>query len=139
MDTINKIGSLKELIPETISRDQAKDTGMAMVLICLLIAYIGGKQQFGGIALLLLLINMIWPTLYRPVAKLWFGLSHLLGTVMSKLLLSVLFFILVLPVGLARRLMGKDSLQIKKFKAGRDSVFKIRDHKYTPGDINHPY
>ncbi len=131
--------NLKEFLPKTISRDQAKDTGMAMVLICLLIAFIGKRQEFGGIAISLLLINMIWPILFTPVAKLWLGLSHLLGTVMSKMLLSVLFFLIVLPVGITRGLMGKDSLQIKKWKAGRESVFRARDHRFTSEDINHPY
>jgi len=130
---------IKGFIPRTISPDQAKDTGMAMVLICLLIAYIGQKQQFGGIAILLLLINMIWPNIYKPVAKVWLGFSHLLGTVISKVFLSILFLGLVIPVGLLRRSLGKDSLQVKKWKKGRDSVFKVRDHEFTSEDITHPY
>jgi hypothetical protein len=130
---------IRKLAPESISADQAKDTGMAMVLICLLIAFFGQKQQFFVIATLLLLANMIWPKIYKPVAKIWLGLSHLLGTMVSKVVLSIIFFGLVMPVGLARRISGKDSLQIKKWKKGRDSVFKTRDHEFTPEDISHPY
>ena len=137
IDTIFK--KIKEFIPKTISPDQAKDTGMAMVLICLLIAFFGQKQQLAGIAILLLLINMICPKIYKPVAKIWLGLSHLLGTIISMVLLSIIFFGLVMPVGLVRRLIGKDSLQIKKWKKGRDSVFKARDHEFTSEDITHPY
>ena len=129
----------KGFIPKTISPDQVKDTGMAMVLICLLIAFFGQKQQFSGIALLLLLINMIWSNVYKPVAKLWLGLSHLLGTVMSKVILSIIFFGLVMPVGLLRRFLGRDSLQLKKWKKGRNSVFKVRDHEFMAEDIKHPY
>ena len=131
-----KIG---KLVPKTISTDQAKDTGMAMVLICLLIAFFGQKQQLFVIAILLLLVNMTWPKIYKPVAKIWLGLSHLLGTIVSKVVLSVIFFGLVMPVGLARRILGKDSLQVKKWKKGRDSVFKARDHEFTSEDISHPY
>ena len=137
IDTIFK--KIKEFIPKTISPDQAKDTGMAMVLICLLIAFFGQKQQLGGIAILLLLINMICPKIYKPVAKIWLGLSHLLGTIISRVLLSIIFFGLVMPVGLLRRFLGKDSLQLKKWKKGRDSVFKARDHEFTSEDITHPY
>ena len=130
---------IKEFIPKTISSNQAKDTGMAMVLICLLIAFFGQKQQLCGIAILLLLINMICPKIYKPVAKIWLGLSHLLGTIISRVLLSIIFFGLVMPVGLVRRFLGKDSLQIKKWKKGRKSVFKARDHEFTSEDIAHPY
>ena len=74
LDTAVK--KMKEFIPKTITTDQAKDTGMAMVLICLLIAFFGGKQFFYGLAILLLLINMIWPNVFKPVAKIWLGFSH---------------------------------------------------------------
>lgn len=130
---------IRKLVPESISADQAKDTGMAMVLICLLIAFFGHKQQLFAVAILLLLVNMIWPKIYKPVAKIWLGLSHLLGTIVSKVVLSVIFFGLVMPVGLARRVLGKDPMQTKKWKKGRDSVFKTRDHEFTSEDISHPY
>jgi hypothetical protein len=130
---------IKGFIPATASREQAKDTGMAMVLICLLIAVLGGKQRFVFIAILLLLINMIRPDIYKPLAKLWLGLSHMMGTIMSKVILTIIFFILVMPVGLLRRLMGKDTLRLKEWKKGNRSVFKIRDHKFTSDDIMNPY
>ncbi len=133
------IKKLKEFIPKSISTDQAKDTGMAMVLICLLIAFFGQKQQLFVIAILLLLVNMIWPKIYKPVAKIWLGLSHLLGTIVSKVILSIIFFGLVMPVGLARRISRKDSLQVKEWKKGRESVFKAREHEFTSEDISHPY
>ncbi len=136
----NKIyDQIKGLMPSVISPEQAKDTGMAIVLISLLIAIGSGKQQFVIIAILLLLVNMIKPVLYKPVAKIWFGFSHLLGTVMSKIILTVIFFILVLPVGLLRRVMGKDTLQLKAWKKGKRSVFRIREYKFTSKDIQNPY
>lgn len=126
-------------IPKTISRDQAKDTGMAMVFICLLINLLGKQPSFGGIACGVLLLNMIWPGAFKPVAKLWLGLSHLLGTVMSKVILTIIFYGMVLPIGLLRRICGADSLQLKKWKQDNGSVFKTRNHRFTAEDINQPY
>ena len=134
--TVNR---LKMLFPESISTDQAKDTGMAMVLICLLIAIIGNKQYFVISSIPILLMNMILPNFFKPIAKFWFGFSIILGTIMSKVILSVLFFGMVLPVGLFRRIIGKDSLQLKKWKKGSESVFRVRIHEYVPNDIRHPY
>jgi len=130
---------MKDLIPKKITTDQAKDTGMAMVLICLLLAFFAGIHFFYVPAIGLLFVNMIWPNLYKPVAKIWFGLSHLMGFVMSRVILSIIFVVLVLPVGLARRVIGKDSLQLKKWKKDHASVFKTRDHEFTSEDIKHPY
>lgn len=130
---------LKELIPRTITADQAKDTGMAMVLICLLLVYFGSRQLFFGLAILLLIVNMIRPNVFKPVAKLWFGLSNALGSVMSRIILSIIFLAVVLPVGFIRRAIGKDSLQLRKWKKNRLSVFKARDHEFTSDDIKYPY
>jgi multisubunit Na+/H+ antiporter MnhG subunit len=137
--TDTAIKKIKEFISRTITTDQAKDTGMAMVLICLLIASFGEKQYFYGLAILLLLINMIWPNVFRPTAKIWLGFSHLLGSVMSRIILGIIFLVLVLPVGFVRRAIGKDSLQLKKWKKDHTSVFKIREHEFTSEDIKHPY
>lgn len=127
------------LIPKTISRDQAKDTGMAMTLLCLLFGWFGNIRPFFVIAIIVLLITMLMPQVMIPIAKLWFGLSHLLGIIMSTVLLSVLFFIIVTPIGVVRRLTGHDSLQLKKWKKGRESAFKVREHTFTSSDIKHPY
>ena len=133
------IKKIKGFIPQSVTTDQAKDTGMAMVLICLLIAFFGGKHLFYGVGMLLLLINMIAPNIFKPVARIWLGFSHLLGSVMSRIVLSIVFLALVFPVGLVRRIMGKDSMQLKKWKRDRESVFKIREHEFTADDIKHPY
>ena len=130
---------IKEFIPKSISPEQAKDTGMAMVLICLLIATLGRQRRFVGISIILLLIDMIWPRVYKPLAVFWFGFSRLLGAVMSRIMFSLIYIVMVVPVGLLRKLLGKDSLQLKKWKKGRTSVLKVRDHEFTPNDIAHPY
>ena len=126
-------------IPKNISRDQAKDTGMAMTLLCLLVWYISNVRYYITAAILLLLITMIVPQVMSPVAKLWFGFSHMLGTFMSTLILSLLFFIIVTPVGLVRRLAGHDSMKLREWKKDKASVFKIRGHTFTASDIKHPY
>ena len=82
---------------------------------------------------------MTFPQLYRPVAVLWLGLSHLLGTVVSKILLTLVFFGVVTPIGLARKLLGIDSLKLKDFKSGENSVMIIRNHIFTGKDIEKPY
>jgi hypothetical protein len=129
----------KGVFSEPATLEQAKDTGMAMVLICLLIAALARGRGFLEISILLLLIDMVWPRLYRPAARLWFGLSRLLGSFMSRILFGLIFLVMVVPVGLVRRALGKDTLQIRKWKKGRTSVLRTRDHGFVSGDIAHPY
>ena len=118
---------------------QSRDTGLAMILICLLLAYFGQRPQFVPLALILLILAMVWPASFRPLAGPWFGLSHLLGGVASKIILTVLFFGLVLPIGLIRRRLGADPLQLKKWKKATYSVFHNRQGPVQPQDLEKPY
>jgi hypothetical protein len=119
--------------------EQAKDTGMAMVLICLLLGYWGKFPKFLPVSLVLLILTMAWPNAFRPLAVLWFGLSHLLSSVVSRVILTVLFFLVVTPIGLIRRLAGADALQLKKWKQGKDSVFVVREGPVQGKDLANPY
>jgi len=125
--------------PSNITKDQTKDTGMAFVLICLIVGLLWKKEQLIPVALAFLILNMIWPNAYRPAAKIWIGFSHVLGTIISRILLTILFFVLVTPVGLFRKLKGADSLQLKKWNKKNNSVFEFRNHTYSAKDIEHPY
>jgi len=129
----------ENIIPGSITKKEAGDTGMAMVLICLLLGYFTRKPMYNTVAIPLLVLNMAFPMFYYPFAMVWLGLTNLLGMVVSKILLSVVYIVILLPVGLVRRMTGKDSLHLKQFKKGKDSVMINRDHQFSGNDIIHPY
>jgi len=128
-----------KFISRNVTTDQAKDTGMAMVLILLLLGFLLENTLFFKIAVPTLIINMVVPNIFMPIAIFWFGLSHTLGTVVSRILLTLIFFIIVTPIGIIRRIVGFDSLNLKNFKGGNDSVMKIRNIKFSPNDIEKPF
>lgn len=130
-------GILSRLLSAT--PEQARDTGMAMVLICLLLSYFWEIPRCLPLAIVLLIITMAWPKAFRLLAGVWFGLSHLMGNIVSTIILTVLFFGLVTPVGLVRRLLGADSLQLQKWKKGNDSVFVVRGDRIQEKDLANPY
>ena len=123
----------------TIDRSKARDTGLAMVLILLLLELFFANRLFLKIAVPVLVVNMIVPQVFKPLAYLWFGLAHLWGTVMSQVLLFIVYGLMLFPVGMVRRWMGKDPMRLKKWKDGTESVFRTRDHLYTASDIDKPY
>jgi hypothetical protein len=128
-----------QFFPEKITPRHAKDTGMAMVLLSLILYLLTGKDWLIPLAVGLLAVNMIVPGLYKPLAYVWYGLSHLLGTVVSRMLLSAIFFLVVTPMGLFRRLLRRDSLRLRQWKKSGESVLKTRDHVFTAEDITKPY
>jgi len=124
---------------KNMTKDQSRDTGMAIVLLLLLIYLKTRRDTLLYTALILHVLNMIVPRIYAPTALVWLGLSRLLGTVMSKLLLSILFFGLVTPIGVLRRLLGKDSLKLREFKSSEESAMLVRNHLFVGQDIEKPY
>ena len=122
-----------------ITVEKCKDSGLALVLIFLICHQIWKLPSLVLLAIIFLIVTMTYPLIFQPFARLWFGLSTALGTVVSKLLLSVMFYGLVLPVGLVRRLIGKDSMQLNSWKNGTESVFRVREHHFEPKDLEHPY
>ena len=130
---------LAESFKRAITKEQSKDTGMAMVLLLLLASGAFKREILVTVAMIALIVDMTVPRLYRPVAVLWLGLSHLLGTVVSKILLTLVFFAVVTPIGLARKLLGIDSLKLKDFKSSETSVMIVRNHIFTGKDIEKPY
>lgn len=132
-------GEKKIFFSTSITREQSKDTGLALMLILLLIGIFSGNILFYKLVIPVLLIVMIFPGWFYPLAILWFGFSHLLGTFMSQVILSLVYFIVVLPVALFRRMSGIDTLRLKQFKKGSGTAMHIRNHLFTHSDIEKPY
>lgn len=130
---------MTELLKKKITKDQSRDTGMAMVLL-LLILFISRKREgFLFAAMALHVVNMIVPQVFKPVAVVWLGFSDLLGSIVPKILLGVVFFTVVTPIAIMRRMLGKDALKLRAFKAGQDSVMLERNHTFVGRDLEKPY
>ena len=54
---------------------------------------------------------LLAPRLLAPLNRLWTRFGHLLAKVSNPLVLGLLFFVLVTPMGLAMRVFGKDPLR----------------------------
>ena len=126
-------------IPLDISKRQAEGTGMAAALIFLLWGYYAKNPFYYTLAIPILLVNMTAPKLFYPAAVVWFSLSNLLSMVMPKIILTIVYAIIVFPVGQLRRLSGYDPLLLKQWKKNYTSVMKSRMHTYQPIDIEKPY
>lgn len=123
----------------SITKDQARDSGMAIVLILLVIGLFTKDDIYYKIAAGVLLMNMIFPMFYYPFAIFWFGISGIMGSIVSKVLLFVIYLIIVLPVALWRRLLGKDPLLLKGFKRSSESVMRSRNHVCEAADLEKPF
>ena len=118
-----------------VSRKQCSEFGQVAVLICIFLALYQKNVHYILPAFLILVITILFPYFFYPVAVFWFGLSTILGKISSFVILSILFIILVIPMGLFRKISGRDILKLKQFKKSRNSVMTERNHLFVSDDL----
>lgn len=79
-------------------------------------------------AFLLGIIGVFIPYLAGKIDWLWMKLAHVMGAVMSKVILSIVFCVIVLPMALLVRAFGKTGI---KSKEGGDSYYTQRNEEYN--------
>lgn len=115
------------------------DAGLALTLISLLVFFVFPVKMIVILATLLLLLCMTIPQVFAPFARIWFFAAELLATTTSRLLLTLVFLLLVTPVGIVRCLLGSDPLKIKAWRSGSKTLFTTRNHRWLPADMEKPY
>mgnify|MGYP001206293966 CR=1 FL=1 len=65
------------------------------------------------VSLIFLVLGVLNSNLLSPLNKLWFKFGILLGKIISPIIMAIIFFLVVTPIGLIMRLLGKDVLNLK--------------------------
>ena len=68
--------------------------------------------------------------LLTPLNKLWFKFGILLGSIVSPIVMGIVYFVVVTPIGVLMRLLGKDLLKTTKTKS-ISTYWMKRDKKQT--------
>ena len=65
------------------------------------------------ISLIFLILGLINSRTLNPLNKLWFKFGILLGKIVSPIIMGIIFFLVVTPIGFIMRVLGKDLLNLK--------------------------
>ena len=68
------------------------------------------------ISIIFLILGLLNSKILTPLNKLWFKFGILLGTIVSPIVMGIVFFIVVTPISLIMKILGKDILNLKKNK-----------------------
>lgn len=71
---------------------------------------------FAASALLLILTALIHPMLLKPFNKVWMIFALLLGWLMTRVILSILFYLVVTPIAFLAKICGKKFLDLETKK-----------------------
>jgi hypothetical protein len=65
------------------------------------------------ISLIFLFLGILNSQILNPLNKLWFKFGIFLGKIISPLIMGIIFFLVVTPIGLLMKLLRKDLLSLK--------------------------
>ncbi len=112
------------------------------ICVGLLVVYFVTKQHYNWLIILTIFLGLVGAFskfLTAKIAWAWMKLGEAMGFVMSKVILSLLFFGFLLPLAMLARFFnrGKDALQLKKTTGS--SYYIERKHTYTAKDLENTW
>ena len=122
------------------SRKDLKSFGVTIGFILLIIgAFLFVKEKdsfvyFFSIGSILIILGGITPVILKPIYKIWMIFAVIIGWIMTRVILSVLFFSIITAIGIFTRLIGKDFLYLKS--RNQKSYWNSRDREY---ELNQDY
>jgi hypothetical protein len=99
----------------------------------------GGAGWFLAAAIAMLLISLGHPTLLAPFNRIWTKLALLLSKVMNPVIMAILFFLVVAPIGLLMRLFGKRPLALGCDPAAKSYWIERKPPGPLPGSMKNQF
>ena len=65
------------------------------------------------VSLVFLTLGIVNSKILSPLKKIWIKLGEILGKVVAPIIMGVIYFLIITPIGILMRLAGKDLLNIK--------------------------
>lgn len=99
--------------------DSNKNFGILFFIVFLLIAiwpFIASEPVriwATIVSLIFLLLGIINSKLLTPLKRGWIKLGEILGKVIAPIVMGFIYFLIITPIGLLMRLLGKDLLSVK--------------------------
>lgn len=110
---------LQEIKEIKSSKNDLKKFGVAVGIVLTALSAIFwwiGKEfylYFAIPGILLIVMGLTIPTVLKPVQKVWMTIAVILGWVMTRVILSILYYLVFTLVNLAARLFSKQFLELK--------------------------
>jgi len=80
---------------------------------------------------------LVAPASLRPLYRLWMRLGLLLSRITTPLILGIVFYIVILPVALVMKVVGRDAMA-RKFD-DKAKTYRVPSRKASPQNMERPF
>jgi len=118
-------------------KNPASETVLAFVCIGLICFFLFGQKEFLYASLCMGMAGLLSKKFSQLLHQAWAFISEKVGAIMSSLLLSAVFFVILTPIALLFQVFNKKT----PFYAapGEKSSFVKRDYLFTKKDLKNPW
>jgi hypothetical protein len=99
----------------------------------------GGAGWFAAAAVAMLLVALLRPSLLAPFNRLWTKLALLISKVMNPVIMGIMFFLVVAPIGLIMRAFGKRPLALAFDPAAKSYWIERTPPAPLPGSMKNQF
>lgn len=138
-DILIEIKNIKE------SKKDLRKFGISVGIVLLILSGLlfwndkSSYMYFGIASILLNIFGIFYPVSLKPINKVWMSLAIVLGWVMTRVILIILFYIVLTPIGIIAKLVGKKFLKLKIDKSS-NSYWEVREKKdFNPSDFENQF
>ena len=118
-----------------------KSLGLLFFFVFIIISFWpllnGGKVRIWSIviAIIFLTLALVKPQILNPLTKLWIKFGELIGKFISPIVIGLIYFVILTPIGLLMRIFNKDLLNLKFSKESsywikRETKLNSMDKQY---------
>ena len=114
---------------KTHGREKELETIIILALASLILFLLFKIKIFLFLSIIFLSVSLLSKKLTSMISRLWLGFSYYVGTVNSKIILTLIFYLFLTPIAFIFRLCTKNPLLLKMGKS-LESYYSSRN--YTP-------
>jgi carbamoyltransferase len=105
--------------------------GIALLVLAyvLLLRHRTAAGVIGTAAVALIAAAALKPTLLKLLHRVWMTASRAIGFVMTAVILTIVFYVVLTPIGLLQRLLGRRPLDLA-FVSGESTYWQVRSDKF---------
>lgn len=117
----------------------ALETIAVLAFVSLVIALFFKISVFLYIAFCLLFIGIFLRALSIRIARIWLKFSSVLGSISTRIVLTIIYFVFLTPIAFVYRLTHGDFMSLKRKNALDVRYWKERNYQYMPKDFENPW
>jgi saxitoxin biosynthesis operon SxtJ-like protein len=134
---------MAEGIPARLSPGEGRRFGRVVGIAFLVVAAVAfwrGRilpaQIFAGVGAALVLLGLVLPAALLPVQRVWMGLALAISKVTTPIFLGIVYFGVIAPIGLVRRLGGEN---LARRARGKASFWVSRQPGHEKNDMERQF